>query len=107
MASLFKSKRDMGLFNRINKEYLNKLIGTSVNIFKLSIKESPDNIYMESLNKKYMPGVMVGCLIEHDDPSYDEIGEGLIDVNQTLDVRFYRQSLKEAEIYPEMGDIIE
>ncbi len=105
--SLFKRRNDLRFVKKINYEYLEKLIGTTVNIFKLSIEQTKDNIYMESSDKYYYPGINIISIIEHDDPSYNDIGGGMIDIEQSITTRFYREMLKDLDIYPEIGDVVE
>jgi len=103
---LYNKQRDLKMFHMVNRELLTKIIDTVVNIYKLSIAETEDNLYGESQNKIYFPDVICAGLIDHSDtsPSFDEKG---YDYTQTLEVGFNRQLLEEACYYPEEGDVIE
>jgi hypothetical protein len=104
--AMYMKDRDVRLINSINRELINKVIDTTVNFFKLSLYNSKENLYGEALNKIYYPAVQVAGLIEHDDESVqsDEYGT---DVTQTITVNLHRETLKDIELYPEVGDYIE
>ena len=103
---LFKRDRDLGLFHAINKELVIKIVDTRIAIFKINLLDTDINIYGEGLEKVYFPGIRVAALIDHIDPEYetDDFGP---DYSQTLQIRFHRNTLKVAGVYPEVGDIIE
>jgi len=103
---LFGSFRDVRLFNAMNKELINEIIGISVDIYKSSLKDMDENLYGEAINKVYFPGVRIACMVEVDDKEYvsDEFG---IDFNKTARFNFLREELRTvANLKLEIGDII-
>jgi hypothetical protein len=103
---LFKRDRDLGLFHTINKELVTTVIDTRISIYKINLLDTDINIYGEGLEKVYFPGVQIAALIDHVNPEYetDDFGP---DYSQTLQIRFHRNTLRDAGVYPEVGDIIE
>lgn len=81
------------------------MINTEVDFYKLSISDSPTNIYGESTKKNYLNPIRVHSLIQVDEQSanYDEFGP---DVQQTARFAFLRDDLTELNIVVETGDII-
>ena len=111
--ALFGGQRDISLFRTLNRELINEIIDTEVDIFKAAIHDTIGNIYGEALNKVYMQGVRVACLIDHeeDEWSSDEFGA---DKNQISTFKFLRDDLlpsgsigsPAANVVLEVGDII-
>ena len=103
---LFGSYRDVRLFNLINRELINEVIDVSVDIFKASLVDMDENLYGESINKVFFPGVRIACMIEVEDQEYQSSEFGL-DINQSAKFNFLREELKTvANLVLEAGDII-
>ena len=102
----FLTDRDVRFFRQINKELIDDVIETLVVVWKLSIVESPTNIYGEAVSKKYHIGTQIPALIRRENPSPTSDGN-ILDISQTVVFAFLRDTLQEKNIYPEMGDIIE
>lgn len=111
--ALFGGQRDISLFRRLNRELINEIIDTEVDIFKAAIHDTVGNLYGEALNKVYKQGVRVACLIDHEENEWssDEFGS---DVNQNSTFKFLRDDLlpagsigtPAANVVLEVGDII-
>ena len=95
----------MNFIKGINTELIDKIIETPIVYYALDMNEQDVNIYGESTDKYYNPGIRCNCLIQNDDPSAtdDEMG---VNYNQTIMCFFYRNTLKEKDFYPVNGDII-
>jgi hypothetical protein len=105
--ALFGSSKDMNLFNTLNKELLENIIDTQVDVYKVSISDSNDNLYGEHIEKVYDRPVRVACLVELEDPSYIDAEYGT-DIDQGANFNFLRDTLKNtSELVLEVGDIIE
>ena len=103
---LFGSYRDVRLFNLMNRELINEVIGISIDIFKSALIDMDENLYGESINKVFFPGVRIACMVEVDEKSYvsDEFG---VDFNKTARFNFLREELRTvANLKLEIGDII-
>ena len=90
--ALFGGERDISLFRTLNRELINEIIDTEVDIFKAAIHDMSGNIYGEALNKVYKPGVRISCLVEHEDDEWsnDEFG---VDKNKIAKFKFLRDDL--------------
>ena len=53
--SIFGGDRDISLFRHINRELINNIIDTKVDIVKAAIKDIKENLYGEALGKQYFP----------------------------------------------------
>jgi|10_taG_2_1085330.scaffolds.fasta_scaffold18751_2 hypothetical protein len=105
--ALFGSGRDASLFRHINKELINDIIQTEVDIYKTSLYDSKVNLYGEALKKTYFPAVRVACLIDVDDQAWADTGGFGPDVNQAATFAFLRDTLKDtSDLLLEVGDII-
>jgi len=103
--SKFVSQRDVTFFKGIARELVDEVIQTALVLFKLNINETKVNIYGESTNKTWYPGVEVFGLIDKEPESVTYEGFGS-DTNQIVVFKLDRWMLEEKEIYPEVGDII-
>lgn len=103
--SKYVTPRDVGFFKGINQELIDDIVETSVIFFSLIPDKQDVNIYGESVDKIYEPGIEVNALIQHDD-EITEDNEFGPNVYQNIICSFYRNTLKEKDFYPERGDII-
>jgi hypothetical protein len=101
----FISDRDVNFFKSIARELVDEVIQNTVVLFKINMNETKVNIYGESLNKTWYPGVEVYALIDKDPESARYEGFGL-DTDQNVTFKLDRWMLEEKKIYPEVGDII-
>ena len=114
MASRYFTKNDRDLFDRVNNELVGDLtsnqdgiINQTIVIYQHSIQETKTNMYGEAAaGKLYKPGVQVAALITADDFDFntDEFGP---DLRQNATFAILRQSLQDADVRPELGDVID
>ena len=102
--ALFSGNRDMQLFERFSVELIDRLVGTEVDIFKISKTLTKENIYGEAIRKVYKTAVRVGCLItpEQKEWSSGELGE---DVTKQCQFAFVRSTVKDKNLKIQVGDI--
>jgi hypothetical protein len=104
--ALFGGDRDVALIRTVNRELLNNIVDTTIDIFKVSLYDVKANLYGEALNKIYKPGVRVASLITHEDQAWssDEFGP---DMNQSAIFAFLKYELETiADVVLEVGDVI-
>ena len=101
----FISDRDVTFFKGIARELVDVVIQSTLVLFKVNLNETKVNIYGESLNKTWYPGVEVFGLVDKDPESATYEGFGP-DTNQIVTFKLDRWMLEEKSIYPEIGDII-
>lgn len=101
----FISARDVNFFKGIAREVVDDVVQNIIVLFKINLNDTRVNIYGESLNKTWWPGVELFCLIDKQPQSaaYEGFGPN---VNQTIEFRLDRFMCEEKESYPEIGDVI-
>ena len=114
MATRNYSQNDRDFMDRVNNELVGDLtsnqdgiINQTIVIYQHSIQETKTNMYGEAAaGKLYKPGVQVAALITADDFDFntDEFGP---DLRQNATFAILRQSLQDADVRPELGDVID
>ena len=110
MAATFKPffipQKEIDFFDVVNEELIDNIAGQYVDIYKVSVDDTESNIYGESSKKYFEQGFRVNCLISFEDPTInlDEFGS---DKQVNIEMYFHRTTLKEADFYPEIGDIVD
>ena len=114
MAKRYYSQNDRDFMDRVNNELVGDLtsnqdgiINQTIVIYQHSIQETKTNMYGEAAaGKLYKPGVQVAALITADDFDFntDEFGP---DLRQNATFAILRQSLQDADVRPELGDVID
>ena len=103
----FVPQKEIDLIDSMNEELIDEIVGQSVDIYKVSIDNTDENIYGESATKYYEVGFRVNCLIQFNEPeiTQDEFGA---DENSDIEMYFQRNNLSSGSLnfYPEMGDIV-
>lgn len=106
--ALFGSARDISFFRNINKELINDIIQTEVDIYKIYLDETKSNLYGEaSEDKTYYIPIRIPSLITREDivNTTDEMG---VDTDQIVTFAFLRDgTLDQIGFVPDTGDIIE
>tara|TARA_A100001391_G_C5008120_1_gene262539 strand:- start:192 stop:656 length:465 start_codon:yes stop_codon:yes gene_type:complete len=102
----FVPQKEVNLIDSMNEELIDEIVGQTVDIYKITIDSTDENVYGESTTKYYDKGFRVNCLIQFDEPevNLDEFGT---DVNATIEMYFHRTTLVEANFHPEVGDIVD
>lgn len=104
--ALFGGERDISLFRNVNRELLGDIITQQCAVYKFKIEETKVNIYGEAAEEKYYMGpVLFNVLIERQDQQFPETDLGT-DFTWAIDFKFLRDDLVDAEVVPEVGDII-
>jgi len=103
--SKFVTARDVSFMNGINLEIINDVIETPIIFYSLVTENQDPNIYGESIDKLYEPGIKCNGLIQNDEENTDDSEFGP-NVQQSIRCSFHRDTLKEKDFYPERGDII-
>ena len=102
---LFGGDRDISLFRTMNKELINDIIQTEIGFYKFVLQDSETNVYGESENKVYYEPLLISCIINREDQSWNETDFGP-DSTQQMTFSFLRATLVEKDIVPEIGDIV-
>jgi len=102
----FIPQKEVNLFDVLNEELIDDILGQYVDIYKISVDDTEANIYGESSTKYFEQGFRVNCLISFEEPTIEQNDFGP-DLNANLEMYFHRTTLSEAGFYPEIGDIVE
>tara|TARA_Y100001963_G_scaffold149533_1_gene229180 strand:+ start:494 stop:967 length:474 start_codon:yes stop_codon:yes gene_type:complete len=107
-SPFFLPKKEIDIIDSMNEELIDEIIGQSVDIYKVSIDNTEENVYGESTTKYYEVGFRVNCLISFSEPEIiqDDFGA---DLNTSIEMNFQRNNLSSGSLnfYPEMGDIVD
>ena len=104
----FVPQKEINLINDMNEELIDEIVGQSVDIYKVSVENTEDNVYGESTTKYYEVGFRVNCLLLYNTPEtmQDDFGP---DKNVSIEMYFQRENLASGSLnfYPEIGDIVD
>jgi len=104
----FVPQKEFDLINAMNEELIDEIVGQSVDVYKVNIENTDENIYGESTTKYYDIGFRVNCLIQYNEPEIqqDEFGA---DLDADIEMYFQRENLSSGSLnfYPESGDIVD
>ena len=101
----FLQTRDIEFFKGIARELVDDVVQNTIVLFKINMNETKVNIYGESLNKTWYPGVQLYALYSKnpEDVVYEGFGP---EMQQNITFKLDRIMCEEKEVYPEVGDII-
>ena len=107
-SPFFLPQKEINVINDMNEELIDEIVGQSVDVYKVSIENTEENLYGESTTKYFDVGFRVNCMIMYNEPEVlqDEFGS---DTNASIDLYFQRNNLSSGSLnfYPEMGDIVD
>ena len=107
-SPFFVPQKEINLIDSMNEELIDDIIGQAVDIYKISVENTEDNMYGESSTKYFEKGFRVNCLILFNEPDtlHEEYGA---DVNSTIEMYFQRNNLASGSLnfFPEVGDIVD
>ena len=107
-SPFFVPQKEVNLINDMNEELIDEIVGQSVDVYKVNIENTDENIYGESTTKYYDVGFRVNCLILFNEPeiNQDEFGP---DFGGNIEMYFQRENLSSGSLnfYPEIGDIVD
>ena len=103
--ALFGSSRDVSTFKGIAKELLENVISKQVGYYKYMLNDTTVNVYGEGMNRYYIGPILINCLIERGDFS-TVTKEQVLDVARPATFRFLKDHLQDANVVPEIGDIL-
>ena len=101
----FLQTRDIEFFKSIARELVDDVVQNTIVLFKINMNETKVNIYGESLNKTWYPGVELYALYSKnpEDVVYEGFGP---EMQQNITFKLDRAMCEEKNLYPEVGDII-
>ena len=103
--AIFGGSRDVDTFKIMSKELINDIITQQIGYYKIVLNDTPANIYGESLSKNYIGPILINCIIERGDFESSIQDQG-IDTERNVIFRFLKDSVVDANVVPEIGDVI-
>jgi len=103
--ALFGSGRDASLIRSVSQELL-RYIDTEILHYKLVLDSTNENLYGESEKRTYYAPTSISTIVQKDEKTATADDFGL-EFNRTGIFAFLRDTLKDANIHIEEGDIIE
>jgi len=105
--ALYGGARDISLFRTLNREVLGNIVTQQCVYYKLRLNETKVNMYGEAAGARYYKEpVIFNVLIERGDQEYPDDDILGVNFNRSLDFKFFRDDLVDADVVPEVGDII-
>lgn len=104
--SIFRSPKDIAFIKRMNQELIEKVIGEKITYYAISHMYSSVNFYGESKEKVFDPPIEIYALVEWQDQKITttEFGQ---DTVYNLKVSILQKHLKDINIHPYEGDMVE
>jgi hypothetical protein len=104
--ALYGQKRDISMFRFVNRELMHKIISQQVVFYKYKVAETKVNMYGEaSTGRNFVEPVLLFSLIETNSFEYPVSDLG-VDFTWAIIFKFLRDDLVDANVYPEIGDVI-
>lgn len=105
MCAMFGRTRDIQTFKSVSRELLEDIISQQIGYYKIVLNSTPVNVYGESMEKTFLGPVLLNCLIERNDYQsiVNQFGQ---DYKRDVSFRFLKDHLRDANIVPEVGDVI-
>lgn len=104
--ALFGDDRDVSLIRRVNRELMQNVIDTEVAVYKVSVEQTSENIYGESLRKVFYNPVRVHCIINRN-LRENSSTEDYLNFTVKATFAFLRDDLRDKNLVVIEGDVIE
>ena len=102
--ALYGGARDISLFQKVNRELMGNIITQQCVYYKLRLNETKVNMYGEAAGARYYKEpVIFNALIERGDQEYPDDDILGVNFNRSLDFKFFREDLVDADVVPEVG----
>jgi len=104
--ALFGRSRDISLFRHINRELLGDIVTQQIAYYKIKLEQTYTNLYGESPEgRMFAEPVLLNCRIERSPQTQPQKDFG-DDFEWSIDFMFLRDDLVDANLVPEIGDVI-
>lgn len=104
--ALFGSSRDVSFIRRLNRELMGNIISQQCAFYKFKLNETTVNMYGEASGGKFFDGpVLLNALITVN-PTTSPTSNLGVDFDWPISVAFLRDDLVDANVHPEIGDVI-
>jgi hypothetical protein len=103
--AIFGSLRDISTFKGITRELVENVVSQQIGYYKYQLNDTTINVYGEGIARYYIGPVLINCLIERGDYS-SVLKDQIVDIDRAVTFRFFRDHLIDANIVPEIGDVL-
>jgi hypothetical protein len=104
--ALYGGKRDISMFRFVNRELMHKIISQQVVFYKYNVTTTKVNMYGESVEgRNFADPILLFALIETTQFE-NPVSDFGADFKWNVTYKFLRDDLVEANVYPELGDVI-
>lgn len=104
--ALFGSSRDVSFVRRMNRELMGNIISQECAFYKYKLAETKVNMYGEASSERFFDGpILLSALITPSDNTSPTSDMG-VDFDWPVNFAFLRDDLIQAEVHPEVGDVI-
>lgn len=104
--ALFGGARDISMFRKVNRELLGDIVTQQCALYRHILDKNKINMYGEASGGKYFnPPVLLNALITVADNT-SPTNEFGVDFDWSIKVAFLRDDLVDANVHPEVGDVI-
>lgn len=104
---LFNTKRDIKLFNRLNKQLIGQFIDTTVIYLQLDAQKMRSNVYGQSTKKIYKESKQLRAMITRESLTLTTEDIGLVNKERNIVVSFNNAMLEQFSVKPKQSDIIQ
>ena len=103
---MYTRMRDVSLMRKFNRELMGNIITQQCAIYQFKLEETKVNIYGEAAEEKYYNGpFLFNVLINRENQNYPTQIES-VGFEQGIEFYFFRDDLVDANVVPQVGDII-
>jgi hypothetical protein len=107
LARKFVTTKELRFIENINRELIQRFIGSEIIYYRLSREETPvHDVYGEAISKTWYEPVRVNCLVRFDNPTVNTTDAGNDSV-YTLTVMIHTAELTDRNLAPKDGDFVE
>jgi hypothetical protein len=104
--ALYGQMRDISMFRFVNRELMHNIISQQVVFYKYNVSTTKVNMYGETTTgRNFADPVLLFALIETTNFDYPTSDFGA-DFKWQVTYKFLRDDLVDANVYPELGDIV-
>jgi len=103
--ALYGRLKDSAFIRRVNRDFINRVVGEEVGYYKLSLSDTTVDIYGESSNKMYFNPILLTCIVQRNPQSNVQESYGN-STDRQIDFAFLKPDLIPIGLVPEKGDII-
>ena len=83
-SPFFVPQKEVNLINDMNEELIDEIVGQSVDVYKVNIENTDENIYGESSTKYYDIAFRVNCLLLYNEPTIEQDESDIIEEEKSI-----------------------